>query len=171
MRKSAVAPAWTSEPGQPPTTTTGARHSSASAPCSSNVASSWLEPLTAEVGKPISQSINELNALKARLDFFISHAPAEIADELGAGERAEGLEERIGHEPLGVVANISAWNYPYFVGANVFVPALLTGNAVLYKPSEYATLTGLAIARALHDAGVPGTRSSRSSAPAPPAAS
>ena len=35
------------------------------------------------------------------------------------------MRERIGHEPLGVVANISAWNYPYFVGGNVFVPALL----------------------------------------------
>ena len=63
--------------------------------------------------------------------------------------------ERIGHEPLGVVANVSAWNYPYFVGGNVFVPALLTGNAVLYKPSEFATLTGLHIDRLLHDAGVP----------------
>lgn len=65
------------------------------------------------------------------------------------------MEERIRHEPLGVVANISAWNYPYFVGANVFVPALLTGNAVLYKPSEHASLTGLAIAELLHEAGVP----------------
>ena len=65
------------------------------------------------------------------------------------------MTERIGHEPLGVVANISAWNYPYFVGGNVFVPALLTGNAVLYKPSEFATLTGLHIARLLHAAGVP----------------
>jgi len=37
----------------------------------------------------------------------------------------------------------------------VFVPALLTGNAVLYKPSEVATLTGLAIADLLHEAGVP----------------
>ena len=37
----------------------------------------------------------------------------------------------------------------------MFVPALLTGNAVLYKPSEYATLTGLEIARLLHEAGVP----------------
>ena len=53
----------------------------------------------------------------------------------------------IGHEPLGVVANISAWNYPWFVGCNVILPALATGNAVLYKPSEYAPLTGLAIAR------------------------
>jgi acyl-CoA reductase-like NAD-dependent aldehyde dehydrogenase len=65
------------------------------------------------------------------------------------------ITERISHEPLGVVGNISAWNYPYYVGSNVFVPALLTGNAVLYKPSEYATLTGLEIARLLHEAGVP----------------
>jgi acyl-CoA reductase-like NAD-dependent aldehyde dehydrogenase len=54
-----------------------------------------------------------------------------------------------------VIANISAWNYPYFVGANVFVPALATGNAVLYKPSEFATLTGLEIGNLLHASGVP----------------
>ena len=67
-----------------------------------------------------------------------------------------GMHEQIGHIPLGVVANISAWNYPYFVGANVFVPALLTGNAVLYKPSEFATLTGLEIGKLLQaDSGVP----------------
>jgi acyl-CoA reductase-like NAD-dependent aldehyde dehydrogenase len=54
-----------------------------------------------------------------------------------------------------VVANISAWNYPWFVGSNVFVPALIAGNAVLYKPSEFAALTGLAIARLLHESGVP----------------
>jgi acyl-CoA reductase-like NAD-dependent aldehyde dehydrogenase len=65
------------------------------------------------------------------------------------------MHERITHEPLGVIANISAWNYPYFVGANVFVPALLAGNSVLYKPSEYATLTGLEIGNLLHAAGVP----------------
>jgi acyl-CoA reductase-like NAD-dependent aldehyde dehydrogenase len=65
------------------------------------------------------------------------------------------MRERITHVPLGVVANISAWNYPYFVGCNVIVPALLAGNAVLYKPSEFATLTGLHIARLLHAAGVP----------------
>ena len=65
------------------------------------------------------------------------------------------MEERISHEPLGVVANISAWNYPWFVGSNVFVPALLAGNAVLYKPSEFAAMTGLEIARLLHEAGIP----------------
>jgi acyl-CoA reductase-like NAD-dependent aldehyde dehydrogenase len=53
------------------------------------------------------------------------------------------------------VANISAWNYPYFVGSNVFIPALLSGNAVLYKPSEYASLTGCEISKLLHASGVP----------------
>ncbi|HEY6558260.1 MAG TPA: aldehyde dehydrogenase family protein [Polyangiaceae bacterium] len=111
------------------------------------------EVLTAEVGKPIRQAQNELNGLLGRIDFFLEHVPAELADEQVLD--ASGIEERIAHEPLGVIANVSAWNYPYFVGANVFVPALLTGNAVLYKPSEFATLTGLEISAALHEAGVP----------------
>ncbi len=64
------------------------------------------------------------------------------------------LEERIVYEPLGVVANISAWNYPYLVGVNVFVPALLAGNSVLYKPSEYAALTGMEIEKLWRLAGL-----------------
>jgi acyl-CoA reductase-like NAD-dependent aldehyde dehydrogenase len=109
--------------------------------------------LTQEVGKPISQSRNELNGLLPRIDFFLAQTEQVIADEVVSDDG--GMRERIGHVPLGVVANISAWNYPYFVGCNVIVPALLTGNAVLYKPSEFATLTGLHIARLLHGAGVP----------------
>ena len=109
--------------------------------------------LTTEVGKPISQSRNELKGLLPRIDFFLEETartlrPAKVS-------KSAAMEERITHEPLGVVANISAWNYPWFVGANVFVPALLAGNAVLYKPSEYAAMTGLEIARLLHASGIP----------------
>ena len=109
--------------------------------------------LTQEVGKPIGQSRNELNGLLPRIDFFLDQVEAAVRDEHvfdGAG-----MHEQISHIPLGVVGNISAWNYPYFVGCNVIVPALLTGNSVLYKPSEYAALTGLHITRLLHAAGVP----------------
>jgi len=109
--------------------------------------------LTSEVGKPIRQSRNELNGMLARIDFFLDEVDRSVAEQTVFDEA--GTTERIGHDPLGLVANISAWNYPYFVGGNVFVPALLTGNAVLYKPSEYSTLTGLHIARLLRDAGVP----------------
>lgn len=109
--------------------------------------------LTAEVGKPISQAHNEIAGMIPRIDFFLDRVAAEVAPEVV--QPTPEMEERISHEPLGVVANISAWNYPYFVGSNVFVPALLTGNAVLYKPSEFSTLTGLAISKLLHEAGVP----------------
>lgn len=109
--------------------------------------------MTRETGKPIKMSRNELNGLLGRLDFFVQQAEESMATETVYDEG--GMTERIEHAPLGLVANISAWNYPWFVGCNVIVPALLTGNAVLYKPSEYATQTGLEITRLLHEAGVP----------------
>jgi len=109
--------------------------------------------LTRETGKPIRQSQGELAALGARLDFFLDHTKHALAPETVLNDSK--IQELITHEPLGVVANVSAWNYPYFVGSNVFVPALLAGNAVLYKPSEFATLTGLVIGELLHAAGVP----------------
>jgi len=109
--------------------------------------------LTTEVGKPIRQSRNEINGLLARIDFFLAQAAATLAPQQVFDEG--GTREVISFDPLGVVVNISAWNYPYFVGGNVFVPALLAGNAVLYKPSEFAALTGLHIARLLHESGVP----------------
>ena len=111
--------------------------------------------LTAEVGKPIRQSRNELNGLTGRIDFFLAETEKALRDEKVFADARGAMEERIGHVPLGVIANISAWNYPYFVGGNVFVPALAAGNAVLYKPSEFATLTGQHIADLLHEAGVP----------------
>ena len=109
--------------------------------------------LTSEVGKPITQSGNELDATPGRIDFFLETTPSVLREETVL--QREGLEESITLEPLGVVANVSAWNYPYFVGSNVFIPALLTGNTVLYKPSEFATLTGLAIGDLMREAGVP----------------
>ena len=111
--------------------------------------------LTQEVGKPVRQSRNELNGLTGRIDFFLAETERALRDEKVFADPQGKMEERIGHEPLGVIANISAWNYPYFVGGNVFVPALAAGNAVLYKPSEFATLTGMHIADLLHTAGVP----------------
>jgi alcohol dehydrogenase class IV len=109
--------------------------------------------LTSEMGKPITQSRNELTARQGRIRFFLDNVERALADEVV--HEKEAWRETITFEPLGLVGNVSAWNYPYFVGSNVFVPALLAGNAVLYKPSEFATLTGLAITEALHAAGVP----------------
>ncbi|WP_316747155.1 aldehyde dehydrogenase family protein [Pedobacter gandavensis] len=109
--------------------------------------------LTSEVGKPIQQSRNEIKGARTRISWMMNYAERYLADELVTD--TEELQEKISYEPLGVICNISAWNYPYLVGVNVFVPALIAGNAVLYKPSEYATLTGLEIERLWQEAGLP----------------
>jgi acyl-CoA reductase-like NAD-dependent aldehyde dehydrogenase len=109
--------------------------------------------LTSEVGKPLQQSRNEVNGAKSRIKWLSENAEKYLSDEIMSD--GNGMLEKISYEPLGVICNISAWNYPYLVGVNVFIPALLAGNAVMYKPSEYSTLTGLEIEKLLKQAGVP----------------
>jgi acyl-CoA reductase-like NAD-dependent aldehyde dehydrogenase/uncharacterized protein YceH (UPF0502 family) len=105
-----------------------------------------------EMGKPISQARSEVEAARERVDWYIGNVGSVIEPRIiTSGD----VEERVTCEPLGVVVHVSAWNYPYFVGLNSIAPALLAGNAVLYKPSEHATLTGLRLVDLLHRAGVP----------------
>ncbi len=109
--------------------------------------------LTSEVGKPLQQSRNEINGAGNRIKWLTENAEKFLSEEVMSEDA--NMKEVIRYEPLGVVCNISAWNYPYLVGTNVFVPALLAGNSVLYKPSEFSTLTGLEIEKFLKKAGVP----------------
>lgn len=104
--------------------------------------------VTQEMGKPIRQSRGEIRACKDRLAYFCetSRTVCDVSGESG---------DFTAQDPLGVVANISAWNYPYFVSTNVFIPALLCGNAVLFKPSEFTPITGLEIEKRMLEAGVP----------------
>ncbi|MCS6818326.1 MAG: aldehyde dehydrogenase family protein [Chitinophagales bacterium] len=109
--------------------------------------------LTAETGKPLWQSRNEIAGARNRIKWLTENAEKYLSDEIM--QQSDSITEMISYEPLGVICNISAWNYPYLVGVNVFVPALLAGNAVIYKPSEYASLTGLEIDKLMIEAGVP----------------
>lgn len=110
--------------------------------------------LSAEVGKPIRQARDEIKATAGRISFFSEQVPHMLAERNVSTDGAT-VSEYLRQEPLGIVANISAWNYPYFVGTNVYIPALLTGNCVLYKPSEYALLSARAVANILYDSGIP----------------
>ena len=111
------------------------------------------EDLSLEMGKPIKEAQNEINGAVKRMKFFLTDSLKYLKKELI--QEDNGVEEFIDFSPLGVIANISAWNYPFLVGINVFVPALLTGNAVLYKPSEFTLKTGRNIEKLLHESGIP----------------
>ena len=109
--------------------------------------------LSLETGKPIQQAINEIKGAQNRIDHIRKDALKWLQKEIITEEGA--TREEITFEPLGVIANISAWNFPYNVGYNVFLYALLAGNAVAYKPSEFASLTGLKFRDLLWEAGIP----------------
>ena len=111
------------------------------------------EILTLETGKPLQQSLNEINGAQNRVEHLRQNAEKWLAPETLVDSGS--THEKIVYEPLGVIANISAWNFPYNVGYNVFLYGLVAGNSVLYKPSEFATLTGKQFEKYLWQAGIP----------------
>ena len=109
--------------------------------------------LSQEMGKPTKQARSEIAVTLDRIKWFMEHCEKLLRTETVYEDSR--VVEKISYDPLGVIGNISAWNYPYFVGSNVFVPALLTGNCVLYKPSEICSLTGLKFQDLFWEAGLP----------------
>lgn len=66
-----------------------------------------------------------------------------------------GERNTMRYRPRGVVAAIGPWNFPLAIPAGLVASALATGNAVVLKPAEQAPASGLALVRALREAGVP----------------
>lgn len=109
--------------------------------------------LSSEMGKPHQEAMNEINGAIKRISFFIENSSHWLGEN---HVHTDGFtKEILSFDPLGIIANISAWNYPFLVGVNVFIPALIAGNAILYKPSEFSTLSGLNIGKLMLEAGVP----------------
>ena len=105
--------------------------------------------ITQQMGKPLAQARGEVKTALFRARHMISIAPQALADEpLPA---VPGYVRFVRHEPVGVVLDISAWNYPLLITVNVVVPAVLAGDAVLVKHA----MRGEAFERAFAKAGAP----------------
>src|SRR5208283_3841013 len=87
--------------------------------------------ITRQMGKPIGQSRREVDTMLDRAETMVRLGPASLEDDVLPPK--EGFRRFIRHEPLGIVLDIPAWNYPLLIAVNVVVPALLSGNAVLIK--------------------------------------
>jgi acyl-CoA reductase-like NAD-dependent aldehyde dehydrogenase len=104
------------------------------------------------MGKPVAQGRNEVAGMAGRARHMASIAKESLrAIELPK----EGFERRIEKEPLGVVLDLPAWNYPLLTAINVVAPAILAGNAVVVKHSPRSPLCGMHFARAFAEAGAP----------------
>lgn len=109
--------------------------------------------ITVQMGKPLSQAKGEIGRLVERAEHMMAIAPQVLADE-PAPEFA-GFKKYIRHEPLGVVFDVAAWNYPLLIAVNVVVPSVLAGNAVILKHSSKTPLCGQAFEDAFKKAGAP----------------
>jgi acyl-CoA reductase-like NAD-dependent aldehyde dehydrogenase len=109
--------------------------------------------VTLQMGKPIVEARREVDTTLARAEAMIALAPAALAPE--QPQAKPGFTLRIVHEPLGVVLDIAAWNYPLLIAVNVVVPALLAGNAVLIKHSAKTPRCGQAFEKAFAGLSVP----------------
>ncbi len=109
--------------------------------------------LSLQMGRPIKHAYNEVNTTLDRARHMISIAEAALQDEYLPEK--PGFVRYIRHEPLGVVLDIAAWNYPLLIAVNVVVPAVLAGNAVIIKHSSRTPLCGHAFVKAFQKAGAP----------------
>jgi acyl-CoA reductase-like NAD-dependent aldehyde dehydrogenase len=116
------------------------------------------EAITLEAGKPVAEALTTevLVALDAAR-FLIDNAYRLLRDEpLPHGNLATKLKRgRLLREPYGVVGIISPWNYPFSIPTTETLAALVAGNVVVLKPSEFTSLVALELESLLHAAGVP----------------
>jgi acyl-CoA reductase-like NAD-dependent aldehyde dehydrogenase len=109
--------------------------------------------ITAQMGKPLAQSRGEARTTLYRARAMMALAPEALRDD--PLPPLPGLTRFVRHEPVGVVLDISAWNYPLLISVNVVVPAVLAGNSVILKHANRTALCGEAFARAFAAAGAP----------------
>ena len=111
-----------------------------------------------EAGKPIAEALTtEVLVVLDAARFLIDNAYRLLRDEsVPHGNLAAKLKRgRLLREPYGVVAIISPWNYPFSIPATEALAALVAGNAVVLKPSEFTSLVALELESLLHASGVP----------------
>jgi succinate-semialdehyde dehydrogenase/glutarate-semialdehyde dehydrogenase len=114
--------------------------------------------ITLEMGRPYTESIVlEVEAALDCIGYFAGHGRRHLTQKRLPLHNVLFLrrESRVVPEPLGVMAVITPWNWPLLIPMGCIVPALLAGNAVVFKPSEVTPLVGALIKDLFRDAGVP----------------
>ena len=114
--------------------------------------------LTREAGKPYVEALTtEVLVVLDSARFYVENAHSLLRDErLSHGNLAMKTKSGcIVREPYGVIGIISPWNYPLSTPATESLAALVAGNAVVVKPSEFTSLIAIELAALLHSAGVP----------------
>ncbi|MEJ7927241.1 succinylglutamate-semialdehyde dehydrogenase [Sphingobium sp. AN641] len=106
-----------------------------------------------ETGKPLWDARSEVAAVIAKVDISI----AAYSERTGQKrlDAAMGARQAVRHKPHGVMAVLGPYNFPAHLPNGHIIPALLAGNAVIFKPSEKTPAVGEMLVSLYHQAGVP----------------
>ena len=115
--------------------------------------SEFAELIARETGKPLWEARTEVGAVVNKVDISIE-AYAERTP-MRRMEAALGNKIAVRHKPHGVLAVLGPYNFPAHLPNGHIVPALIAGNAVVFKPSEKTPATGEALVQCFHEAGIP----------------
>lgn len=102
------------------------------------------------IGKPLWEARTEVDAVVAKVEITLGAGMEAVAPRDLPADKAS-----IRHRPVGVMLVLGPFNFPAHLPNGHFVPALATGNTVVFKPSERAPLVGDLLAECMHEAGVP----------------
>ena len=110
------------------------------------------ETMTREMGKPITQSLAELEKCAWVCEYYADNAAQQLASEVVATDADNSY---ISYEPLGPVLAVMPWNYPFWQVFRFAVPALMAGNVGLLKHASNVMLTAQNIEKVFETAGFP----------------
>ncbi|MEP0710977.1 NAD-dependent succinate-semialdehyde dehydrogenase [Algoriphagus sp.] len=109
--------------------------------------------MTDEMGKLLSQSIQEIELCAGICDYTAANAPKEF--ENIERDLADGEKGIISFSPIGIVYGIQPWNYPVYQVMRYAIASLAAGNGVLLKHASNVTGTGAMLEKIFHEAGLP----------------
>src|SRR5690242_12016926 len=108
--------------------------------------------ITEEMGKPIAQSYAEIDKCIWLCEYYCEHAESFLRDEIIPTEFRKSF---VSFEPLGVIAGIMPWNFPFWQVMRYAIPALIAGNVGILKHSSVCLGSALEIEKAFQHAGFP----------------
>ncbi len=108
--------------------------------------------VTEEMGKPVRQSLAEIEKCAWVCDYYAERAEVFLRDEIIPTEFRKSF---VSFEPLGVVACIMPWNFPFWQVMRFAVPTLTAGNVGVLKHSSICLGSALKLEQAFRDAGFP----------------
>ena len=108
--------------------------------------------ITEEMGKPIKESIAEIEKCIFLVDFYAKNAERFLQDDI---IETDAHESFISYDPLGCILAIMPWNYPFWQVFSFAIPTLTAGNVALLKHASNVTGCAVAIEELFLDSGFP----------------